>query len=54
MIGSEQAGVSALLEREANTLVNIPMLGSVDSLNASVAAALLMYEAYRQRNSLPR
>ena len=51
VVGSEHAGVSA--RWRAYQSVRIPMTGRVDSLNASVAAALLMYEGLRQR-SQPR
>jgi TrmH family RNA methyltransferase len=47
VVGSEHAGVSHVLKNVA-TLVRIPMVGAADSLNASVAAALVMYEAVRQ------
>lgn len=47
VIGSEHEGLSAVWRRSA--AVAIPMLGTVDSLNASVAAAVLLYEARRQR-----
>jgi TrmH family RNA methyltransferase len=50
VIGSEHDGVSAAW-REAGASVAIPMGGSADSLNASVAAAVLLYEALRQRRT---
>ncbi|MCI1304712.1 MAG: RNA methyltransferase [Lachnospiraceae bacterium] len=50
LIGSEGNGLSAGLTEEADCLIRIPMEGRVESLNASVAASLLMYEARRQRN----
>jgi 23S rRNA (guanosine2251-2'-O)-methyltransferase len=49
VIGAEGAGISALVQRECDYLVTIPMEGKVASLNASVAAAVLLYEALRQR-----
>lgn len=49
VIGAEGAGLSQLVRRECDYLVRIPMLGKVESLNASVAAAVLLYEAVRQR-----
>lgn len=49
LIGNEGNGLSRELTAMADTLVRIPMQGKVESLNASVAAALLMYEAERQR-----
>lgn len=49
VIGGEGTGLSRLVESHCDFLVNIPMLGQVNSLNASVAGALFMYEAMRQR-----
>lgn len=52
VIGAEGAGLSQLIKRECDYLVRIPMLGEVASLNASVAAGVLLYEAVRQRRAL--
>ena len=49
VIGAEGAGLSALLKRECDYLIKLPMRGRVASLNASVAAAILIYEALRQQ-----
>ncbi len=49
VIGGEGTGVSDLVRRKCDAIVSIPMCGAIGSLNASVAAALVMYEAYRQR-----
>ncbi|MCH4178616.1 MAG: 23S rRNA (guanosine(2251)-2'-O)-methyltransferase RlmB [Megasphaera sp.] len=49
VIGSEGKGISHLVKETCDVLVRIPMFGQVNSLNASVAAALLMYEVVRQR-----
>lgn len=49
VIGSEGAGLSRLVREKCDFLVKIPMLGLAESLNASVAAGVLMYEAVRQR-----
>jgi TrmH family RNA methyltransferase len=49
VVGSEHAGVGESW-LEAGTPVRIPMAGTVDSLNASVAAAIVLFEAVRQRN----
>lgn len=49
LIGNEGNGLSGDVVRMADELLKIPMEGQVESLNASVAAALLMYEAQRQR-----
>ncbi len=50
VIGSEGAGLSRLVREKCDFLVRIPMLGQAESLNASVAAGVLMYEAVRQRS----
>lgn len=52
IIGNEGKGISAGLKKEADELITIPMSGHVQSLNAGVAAGLLMYEAYRKRHPL--
>ncbi len=49
VIGSEGKGMSRLVKESCDVLVQIPMFGQINSLNASVAAALLMYEVVRQR-----
>jgi len=49
VLGSEAAGVSEAWSGEGTTAVRLPMLGSADSLNVSAAAAVLFYEARRQR-----
>jgi TrmH family RNA methyltransferase len=51
LIGNEANGLSEKASAVADTLIKIPMAGKVESLNAAVAAAILMYEAARQRNS---
>ena len=51
LIGNEGAGLSRELTACSDCLVRIPMAGQVESLNAAVAAAILMYEAVRQRKS---
>jgi TrmH family RNA methyltransferase len=48
VVGAEAEGVSTAF-RSTNTIVRIPMLGMSDSLNASVAAGIMLYEAVRQR-----
>lgn len=52
VIGSEGKGMGRLIREKCDFLVRLPMAGRVTSLNASVAAALLMYEVYRSRNPL--
>ncbi len=49
VIGSEGEGISRLVKEKCDFLLSIPMKGQVKSLNASVAASVLMYEAVRQR-----
>ncbi len=49
VIGSEGDGMSRLVEENCDFLVSIPMKGKLNSLNASAAAAVLLYEALRQR-----
>jgi len=49
VIGSEGKGLSELVKKRCDFLANIPMRGEINSLNASVAAALVIYEAFRQR-----
>ncbi|MDD4335096.1 MAG: 23S rRNA (guanosine(2251)-2'-O)-methyltransferase RlmB [Desulfotomaculaceae bacterium] len=49
VIGSEGKGLGRLVKERCDSLVRLPMLGRVNSLNASVAAALLVYEVLRQR-----
>ncbi|GGB11382.1 23S rRNA (guanosine(2251)-2'-O)-methyltransferase RlmB [Macrococcus hajekii] len=52
VIGSEGEGMSRLVKDKCDFLVHLPMIGHVNSLNASVAASLLMYEVYRKRTPL--
>ena len=49
VIGSEGNGMSRLVAKNCDFLVSIPMKGQLNSLNASAAAAILLYEAVRQR-----
>ena len=49
VLGSEDRGVRRLVREGCDGAVSIPMLGAVGSLNVSVAAAILLYEARRQR-----
>lgn len=49
VIGSEGKGISRLVAQRCDFMVSIPMQGKINSLNASVAAGLLLYEVYRQR-----
>jgi 23S rRNA (guanosine2251-2'-O)-methyltransferase len=49
VIGSEGKGIGRLILEKCDFLIHLPMRGHVTSLNASVAASLLMYEVYRKR-----
>ena len=49
VVGAEGAGISRLVGENCDFRVGIPMFGRISSLNASVAAAILLYEAVRQR-----
>jgi 23S rRNA (guanosine2251-2'-O)-methyltransferase len=49
VVGGEGEGIGELVKKRCDVLAGIPMRGKISSLNASVAAALVMYEAYRQR-----
>lgn len=49
VLGSESMGLSRLVKEKCDFLVAIPMAGKVESLNVSVAGALLMYEAFRKK-----
>lgn len=52
IIGSEGKGMSRLLKEKCDFLYHLPMIGHVTSLNASVAASILMYEVYRKREEV--
>ena len=49
VIGSEGRGVSRLVKEKCDRIISLPMQGKINSLNASVAAGILMYEITRQR-----
>ena len=49
LLGNEGAGLPSMLLRRADCRLTIPMTAPVESLNVAVAAALVLYEAYRQR-----
>ena len=51
VIGSEGAGMGKLIKEKCDFLLSLPMNGHVNSLNASVAAGIFMYEAVKQRNN---
>lgn len=50
VIGGEGSGVHALTRKNCDGIISIPMFGKVNSLNASVSAGIVLYEAVRQRN----
>ncbi|MBR3679512.1 MAG: 23S rRNA (guanosine(2251)-2'-O)-methyltransferase RlmB [Oscillospiraceae bacterium] len=52
VIGSEGFGLSAPVRAQCDGILSLPMFGRINSLNASVAAGILLYEAVRQRSSL--
>jgi len=52
IIGNEGSGIRKLIKEKSDFMVKIPLYGKVRSLNASVAGALVMYEAVRKRNKL--
>ncbi len=52
IVGSEGFGVSRLVKEKCDFTVSLPMLGKVNSLNASVAAGLVMYEVTRQKQKI--
>ena len=52
MVGSEGQGVSRIVREACDATVALPMLGQVNSLNASVAAGIILYEICRQRQGI--
>lgn len=50
VIGNEGKGMNELVEKNCDFLVKIPMMGKVESLNASVSTGIIIYEALKQRN----
>ena len=50
VMGSEESGISQSILNIADQQLKIPLFGNIESLNVSVSAALMMYEAVRQRN----
>ena len=49
VVGGEGKGMGRLIKEHCDFVVRIPMLGKINSLNASVACSLLLYEIVRQR-----
>jgi len=54
VVGGEEKGIRPLVKKHCDVLLSIPQAGPLDSLNASVAGAVAMYEAFRQRRILNR
>ena len=52
VMGTESTGLTDVWRRAADAHIRIPMLGRLDSLNVSVSAAILLFEAVRQRNAI--
>lgn len=52
VIGNEGSGMRRLVKEKCDFIVKIPIFGRIESLNASVAGALIMYEAARGRKGL--
>ena len=52
VIGSEGQGIRPLVRKECDILLSIPMAGNLDSLNSSVAAAVILFEAMRQTSTV--
>lgn len=51
VIGNEGKGIGALTAKKCDAIIRLPMHGKINSLNASVAAGILMYEVVRSRNA---
>ncbi|HLT24228.1 MAG TPA: 23S rRNA (guanosine(2251)-2'-O)-methyltransferase RlmB [Ignavibacteria bacterium] len=51
VIGNEGTGMRDIIRKNCDILIRIPMAGKLDSLNASVSAAVVLYEIFRQKNS---
>ena len=52
VIGAEGRGLGRLVREKCDVILSLPMLGKINSLNASVAAGVLMYEFTRQRKNI--
>lgn len=52
VIGNEGKGIGTLTAKKCDKIISLPMLGKINSLNASVASGILMYEAVRKRRHL--
>ncbi len=54
VIGSEGHGISRLVKSKCDGIISMPMCGKINSLNASVAAGVIMYEVFRQRLNMDK
>ena len=52
VVGSEGNGIGRLVREQCDFVLSLPMLGQVNSLNASVACGILLYETARQRQGI--
>ncbi|MBQ6569743.1 MAG: 23S rRNA (guanosine(2251)-2'-O)-methyltransferase RlmB [Clostridia bacterium] len=52
IVGNEGKGMSRLIREQCDFVLSLPMYGKINSLNASVAAGVILYEAARQRNAI--
>ena len=52
IIGNEGNGISRLIREKCDHVISLPMVGKIESLNASVSAGILMYQIYSARNPL--
>ena len=50
VIGNEGKGIGPLVCKKCDEMISLPLFGQINSLNASVAAGVLMYEVVRKRN----
>ena len=53
VVGSEGRGISRLVKQQCDFILSLPMAGRINSLNASVACGIVLYEAARQRRHIP-
>lgn len=53
VVGSEGRGISRLVREECDHVLSLPMAGKINSLNASVACGIVLYEVARQRQGIP-
>ena len=51
VIGNEGKGIGSLVQKKCDGIISLPMFGKINSLNASVACGVVVYEAVRQRQN---